>query len=137
MVDVLPISVFRKDLESRLTFGNKAFELDMGRSMSDLYGKNDAELFPPELSAKYRADDLRVIETGENFHDVERHVDGNGELQFVEVLKSPVFDSERGSSEPSARTGMSPNARTWRSRCASRSRPRSPRIRRRASSSPT
>ncbi len=89
-INDLPIAIFRKDLEGHLTFGNAAFVRDMGRSMDELYGKTDDDLFPTDLAAKYRGDDRRVMTTGEQFHDIEEHVDGAGNTLFVEVLKTPI-----------------------------------------------
>jgi len=94
MIDDLPLSIFRKDRDSRLTFGNAAFVKDMERPLEELYGQSDHDLFPPDLAAKYRADDVRVMEEEAEYHDVEEHVDRSGNRTFVEVLKTPVYDHD-------------------------------------------
>jgi PAS domain S-box-containing protein len=93
LVEHLPICVYRIDLDGRLTFGNSAYLKDMGRPLEELFGMTVFDMFPEEQARKYDADDRRVIETGEVFHDVEEH-DAHGEKLYVEVLKSPVRDHE-------------------------------------------
>lgn len=94
MLDGLPLSIFRKDRDSRLTLGNAAFLKDMGRTPEELYGKSDHDLFPKDLADKYRADDKRVMASGEEFHDIEQHLDSDGKRKFVEVMKTQVCDHD-------------------------------------------
>ena len=91
LVEHLPVCVYRIDLEGRLTFGNSAYLQDVGRSLDELLGKTVFDLFPEEEARKYDADDRRIMETGEVFHDVEEH-EVRGEKRFAEVLKSRVHD---------------------------------------------
>lgn len=93
LVENLPICVYRIDLEGRVTFGNSAYLEDLGRSLDELLGKTVFDMFPEEQAKKYDADDHRVIETGQAFHDVEEHY-VRGEKLYVEVLKSPLHDHE-------------------------------------------
>jgi PAS domain S-box-containing protein len=92
LVDHLPMTILRKDLDGGVTFGNQAWCLEMGKPLDGLLGKTDHDFFPAELAEKYRADDRRVIETQQDFHDVEAHLDGDGNRIYVEVLKTPVYD---------------------------------------------
>ncbi len=73
LVENLPINIIRKSREGRLVFVNRQYCETMNRAEADLLGKNDFELFPPALAEKYHQDDLRVMETGEVFEDVEEH----------------------------------------------------------------
>ena len=93
LVESLPQNIFRKDLDGRFTFGNARFCTEIGSTLEELAGKTDAAFFPPDLAAKYRADDLRVIETGKSFEVVEEHVTPVGEKLYVQVIKSPVYDA--------------------------------------------
>jgi len=61
--------------------------------LDELVGKTVFDMFPEEHARKYDADDRRVIETGEVFHDVEGH-EAHGKKTYVEVLKSLVRDHE-------------------------------------------
>jgi len=92
LVEQLPQSIFRKDLDGRVTFANSRYCGGMQRDLKDVMGKTDADLFPPDLAAKYRADDQRVIETGTVFEAVERHRTPDGREFYVHVMKSPLRD---------------------------------------------
>jgi len=92
LVESLPINVFRKDREGRIVFANQAFCDGIGKTLPELIGKADDDLFGPELAAKYRKDDAWVLQTGLPFHDIESHPNGE-DSTFVEVLKAPVISS--------------------------------------------
>ena len=64
----------------------------LGKSLDELIGKSDADLFGPELAAKYAKDDAWVLQTGLPFHDIESHPSGDDSI-YVEVLKAPVTSS--------------------------------------------
>jgi PAS domain S-box-containing protein len=94
LVDTLPISILRKDLQGRVTYGNRGYAEKMGRPLVQLLGKTDFELFPRDLAEKYLRDDQEVIQTGKIFEDVEEHRSPNGGARsYVHVLKAPVRDS--------------------------------------------
>ena len=93
LVDTLPINILRKDMEGRVTFGNKMYCDNMGRALSEIVGKTDFDFFPRELAEKYVSDDHKVIETGKVFEDIEQHQKPDGEKLYVHVLKAPVFDA--------------------------------------------
>src|SRR5262249_18642717 len=65
LVETIPMNVWRKDAEGRFTFGNKGFCETTKRSLDELIGRTDFDLFPAELAEKYRRDDARVLATGE------------------------------------------------------------------------
>lgn len=94
LVDSLPLSVLRKDLEGRIIYGNQRYCDSMGKSLQELVGKTDFDLFPAELAKKYTEDDQRILQNREVIHDVEKHLTGGGKNIYVEALKSPVFDSD-------------------------------------------
>lgn len=93
LVESLPINVFRKDRDGRIRFGNQRYCESLGRSLDELIGKTDYDMFSRDLAEKYTQDDRRVLETGQAFQDVEQHQTPQGESTFVEVLKAPVMDS--------------------------------------------
>ena len=93
LVESLPINVFRKDRDGRIVFGNARYCRSLGRSLEDLIGKTDEDLFAPALADKYRQDDRWVLQTGLPFHDIEEHPGPGDTSIFVEVLKAPVTDA--------------------------------------------
>jgi PAS domain S-box-containing protein len=93
LVESLPQNILRKDLGGRFTFGNGRFCTEIGKPLEEVVGKTDADFFPPELAAKYRADDLQVIQSGKSIEVVEQHVTPQGGKLYVQVIKSPVYDA--------------------------------------------
>jgi two-component system cell cycle sensor histidine kinase/response regulator CckA len=65
IINTAPMRIFWKDTESRYMGCNFAFARDAGvKSPEDLIGKDDFQLGWKEHTESYRADDLRVIESG-------------------------------------------------------------------------
>lgn len=94
VIDGLPQNILSKDIEGRITFGNKAFCATLGRPLSELIGKIDSDLFPPHLAEKYRMDDQNIIATGKALELVEEHVRPDGTRMLVQVVKTPRYDSK-------------------------------------------
>ena len=94
LVEMLPLHVWRKDLESRFTFVNRGFCDATGRTPNDIIGKTDFDLFPAELAEKYRQDDRWVLSSGKTFEDIEEHVTAKGERLLVRVVKRPIYDGQ-------------------------------------------
>ncbi|MBX3452753.1 MAG: response regulator [Planctomycetaceae bacterium] len=93
LVNTLPMAMFRKDLEGRVTYVNPRICGILQRSAREILGKTDYDLFPHELAQKYRADDARVIESGEIYETTEEFQRPNGERGYMFVIKAPVYDS--------------------------------------------
>lgn len=93
LVETLPMAMFRKDLEGRITFANRLFCQIAHRTADEIIGKTDYDLFPKDLADKYRADDRWVIETQQNFETTEEFETPEGERRFTHVLKTPVHDA--------------------------------------------
>ena len=94
LVENLPVFLMRKDTAGRFTFANQAFCKLLNKSLDEIRGTTDFDYYPQALAEKYRADDLKVIETGELFEDVEENIDSTGQHYF-EVLKTQVVDALR------------------------------------------
>jgi len=94
LVDTLPVSILRKDLKGRVTYGNRGYCEKMGQPLSELIGKTDFDLFPRDLAEKYSKDDDKVVTTGDMFEDIEAHRTGDGKRIYVHVLKAPVRDAK-------------------------------------------
>ena len=94
LVETLPQNIFRKDLEGRFTFVNQRFCNTLGRSAGEIIGKTDFDFFPAELAAKYQEDDRRIMEAGKLFETVEQHQPSGGEMIYVQVVKTPLYDAQ-------------------------------------------
>jgi PAS domain S-box-containing protein len=94
LVESLPCSVWRKDLDGRFTFANQRFCDLFSGTLEQLLGKNDFDIGPRELAEKYRRDDQKVIATGEVFEDIEEQLSvGVQGDRYVHTLKTAVRDA--------------------------------------------
>ncbi len=90
LVEALPQSVFRKDTQGHFTFVNQFFCQTIGRTAEEVIGKTDADLFPPELAAKYRHDDEHVMRSGVTSQMLESHAKPDGSTLYVRLIKAPL-----------------------------------------------
>jgi PAS domain S-box-containing protein len=92
LVESLPQNILRKDRQGAFTFANQRACSLMGKSLDQIVGRTDFDLFPADLAAKYRQDDLKVMGTGKNLEVVEKHQTPSGETLYVQVVKTPIYD---------------------------------------------
>jgi len=93
LVENLPQRVFLKDCNSTYVSCNENFARDLGISPELLPGKSDYDLFSRELAEKYRADDKRVMESGE-IRDIEERAVLQGREMTIHTVKTPVRNEE-------------------------------------------
>ncbi len=89
----MQLQVLRKDTDGVITYANEAFCRGVGRSISDVIGSTDGELYPPATAAKYRDDDAQVMASGIPVDHVESHPTADGKTGWVQVFKAPEYDS--------------------------------------------
>ncbi len=94
LVENLPQYIYRKDMAGRFTFANRRFCTQLGKTPAEVVGHTDLDFFPPELAEKYQADDRRVLAAGKLFETVEEHTPTTGEKEYVQVVKTPVFNAQ-------------------------------------------
>lgn len=94
LVETLPLCVYRKDRAGRFTFGNQRFCRTLNLPLESIRGKTDFDFYPTDLAAKYRNDDLEVMDTRKVFEDIEENQHPNGETTYVQILKTPVYDHQ-------------------------------------------
>jgi diguanylate cyclase (GGDEF)-like protein/PAS domain S-box-containing protein len=94
LIESLPQNIYAKDVDGRFVFANQRYCVTQGKPLEDIVGKTDFELHPPELAEKYRMDDQQVIATGEPIELVEEHQPMGEEKFFVQVIKTPLYDSK-------------------------------------------
>jgi two-component system sensor histidine kinase/response regulator len=94
LIENMPDIVWFKDVEGRYMLINPALEKLLGRTLAEVKGKTDAELFPKRRADEYIAQNRRLIETGA----VERDLSwvNFGKVigrRYLETVKSVVRDS--------------------------------------------
>ena len=92
LVNALPLCVLIKDLQGRRVFANRAYLRVRELDLEDVIGKVDADLFPDEIAEQYSADDQEVIATGKSMHSVEPTIDADGNVRWIERIKSRILD---------------------------------------------
>jgi PAS domain S-box-containing protein len=95
LINSLPDYVYMKDRDGRFLLTNKAQADLVGVSdPRELIGKTDLDFVPKDLADRYRAADLRVMESGigeKNVEEPSQAVGGN--LRSVLTTKMPIFDA--------------------------------------------
>jgi len=94
LVENIPQKIFFKDKDSVYISCNSNFAEDLQMKPAEFAGHTDYDFYPRDLAKKYRADDKRVIESGNTERIEERYIE-RGQERTVETFKTPFID-ERG-----------------------------------------
>jgi len=94
LVENIPQKIFFKDKNSVYISCNSNFAEDLQIKPAEFSGHTDYDFYPRNLAEKYRADDKRVIESGNTERIEERYIE-RGQERTVETFKTPFID-ERG-----------------------------------------
>lgn len=94
LIQRMELQVTRKDKDGVITFANDIYCDKLGKSPSQIVGSTDEDLFSAEIAAAYRADDLRVMQTGQIVDQIEKHPTSDGTAGFAQVFKAPEYDQE-------------------------------------------
>jgi PAS domain S-box-containing protein len=94
VVDSLPDVIFYKDLDGVYRAGNKAWGELVGQPVGELLGKTDFDLFPHDVAAGFREQDLEMLRGGQRRRNEESLEYPDGRRTLVDTLKAPVFDRD-------------------------------------------
>lgn len=92
VLNSMPDIVFAKDLDGRYIAGNAAWGRLLGKSVSDLTGRLDSDLFPQELAADFRRHDQMMLASGQSERNEEWVTYPDGRRVKVDTLKAPLRD---------------------------------------------
>ncbi|HEX3100910.1 MAG TPA: PAS domain S-box protein, partial [Pyrinomonadaceae bacterium] len=90
----LPGLAWIKDAEGKYVFVNEAAERAFRKSRAELYGRTDAEIFPPATASQFIENDRRTIEKGAGLLSTETLEDENGLVRHSIISKFPIFDAD-------------------------------------------
>ena len=87
----MPFLAWLKDTEGRYIIINQQYAMSCGRTVDQVVGLTDFDLWPRELAEKYRADDAEVMATrrGKGVEEIVADVSGT---IWVETLKAPIVN---------------------------------------------
>jgi PAS domain S-box-containing protein len=91
LVENIPQKIFFKDKNSVYISCNSNFAEDLQLKPAEISGHTDYDFYPRDLAEKYRADDKRVIESGNTERIEERYIE-HGQERTVETFKTPFID---------------------------------------------
>lgn len=95
LVESLPLSVYRVDIEGELTFANKSFLQTMQVPHDTVIGKTAYDLFPGDIAKQFRETDMQVIRNKTLLHTVEEFRESSdAESRFFEIFKFPIYTSD-------------------------------------------
>lgn len=94
LFDSIPDIIFYKDKNSIYLGGNHAFETYNDFLLEDFVGKDDYELFGPQLAAQYLKIDREVFESRRPSRSEELYTNKDGKENLFELLKTPYYDEK-------------------------------------------
>jgi len=93
LLENLPQKIFLKDKNLVYVSCNENYAKDLKIKAQQIVGKTDFNFFPKELAGKYRADDRRVVKSGETEDINEKYIQRGKEV-IVHTVKTPVRDEQ-------------------------------------------
>jgi PAS domain S-box-containing protein len=93
LIDTLPLWVWLKDTQHRYLASNQANADACGRTIDDMLGKSDPELWPPAIAQRNLADDMEVMATLQR-KTVEELIAGEAGTAWMETYRAPVLDDD-------------------------------------------
>jgi PAS domain S-box-containing protein len=91
LIDILPDSIYTKDVACRKTLANPADLKNIGcKTEAEAIGKSDFDLFPREIAEKFYADDQKVIQGQPVLNREEYFLDQDGQQHWLLTSKLPL-----------------------------------------------
>ncbi|MBN1599440.1 MAG: PAS domain S-box protein [Bacteroidales bacterium] len=84
----LPHLAWLKDCEGKYLSVNESFASSVNRSVEEIIGKTDYDIYPEQIAQRCREEDLKIILTQKHLF-IEDETDG----KWFETFKAPIFDS--------------------------------------------
>jgi PAS domain S-box-containing protein len=94
ILDNIPDLAWVKDANGRFIGVNRAFALSKGFAQSsEMIGKTDFDVHPPELARSYVRDDAQVMASRTSKRVEEAHASADGGTTWIETIKTALYDS--------------------------------------------
>lgn len=95
ILDTLPVLVFVKDEEGRYLVMNEAAASFVGKDKHDVIGKNDFELFSPDVAARLQQDDTKARASVKVVGREEKHQVAGGERYLLTYKRAVTLGARR------------------------------------------
>jgi diguanylate cyclase (GGDEF)-like protein/PAS domain S-box-containing protein len=97
IAETLPESLNAKDRNGCFIIANPATARTLGvNNPNDLIGKSDADFHPPDIAARYWAEEQAVLQTGKPAHIEQPFTRPDGQKGWFSTLKNPILDKVTG-----------------------------------------
>ena len=93
LIENIPQKIFLKNTGLVYLSCNRHCADDLRVSPDEIAGKTDYDFFPAELADRYRADDRRVMESGQA-EEIEEERSANGAKAWVRIIRTPLSDDQ-------------------------------------------
>jgi len=93
ILDNLPMLAWLKDTDGRFLMVNEVFASAANRSLDEIIGCTDLDIWPHELAEAYRADDREVM-ASRTRKQVEEQIVASSGVTWADTFKAPVIDTE-------------------------------------------
>ncbi len=93
ILDVTPDLVSLQDADLRYRAVNPAFRQHFAMGESDIIGKSDVDIFPPQQAEIIRAEDLEILKTGSPLSK-EILISRGNDKHWFHMVKVPVYDED-------------------------------------------
>ena len=90
VLDHLPAAICLKDTKGRFQLINRGFETAFHANEARMLGKTDLDLFPRELAERFRADEKRALDTGQEVED-EHALEWKGTQRIYRSYQAPLL----------------------------------------------
>ncbi len=95
IVDNIPNAAWLKDKRGRYAHVNERFLSLHGLSLDAIIGKEDGEVFPPELAEIYAGNDGEAVSAGAAKEFAEPVRTADGRKVMIEAVRTPFYDDTR------------------------------------------
>lgn len=93
LLENIPQKIFYKDRNLVYVSCNENYASDLKIKPDEIVGKTDYDFFPNILAEKYRADDIRILRTGQT-EDIEEKYIVEGREMIINTVKTPIRDEK-------------------------------------------
>ena len=94
IINATPDIIFVKDLDGHYLWANKALALLFEKSVEEIIGKKDRDIFPPSVYEKIEADDRRILNSGSISTYEETVQIGDRAISYL-TTKTPYYDDNQ------------------------------------------
>lgn len=93
LLSAIPAIVFYKDMDLRYVTISRVFATFLGRSVDDVLGKTDFELFPHDIAENFQHVSREVMESGKVRAGMENLLaDANGNMVYLSTVLAPFYN---------------------------------------------